>query len=325
MLALVGSMFNTIPAADADKRIFKLLTLNLLFSEPSTSPGSAGEGRFDSIARFILQENIDCVLCQEVVGGKLAQELGLIQRLNSSLELKSKLGDDYKIRYRLANGVPFVLSVGNAILCKKPVKIKWTVARTLPFAYEITIHGIDIKLRRRIMGCLLDVPDFGRLLLFNVHLCAACPTDQRQDQINRALKFIKTVRTFVRLFYGNVPIVFGGDFNIQDVSKGPLASAADEYNLITGAGFSDAYAETNECAFQTDCCLPDDDPLAVEPGCTFAVDNNQFENDPLQTARIDYFFLEKLTAKSAYVVFNSDRGPFVSDHCGLVVEITPWD
>jgi maltose 6'-phosphate phosphatase len=318
-------MLITIPAAKADERIFKFLTLNLLFSEPSTSPSSAGEARFDSIAKFILDENIDCVLCQEVVGGKLAQELGLVEMLNGSLELKSKLGDDYRLRYRLANGVPFVLSVGNAIFCKKPVKIKWTVARTLPFAYEITLHGIDIKLRRRIMGCLLDVPDFGRLLVFNVHFCAACPTDQRQAQINKALKFIKTVRTIVRLFYGKVPCVFGGDFNIQDVSKGSLESAADEYNLITGAGFSDAYAETNECVFQTDCCLPDDDPSSVEPGCTFAVDNNPFENDPQQTSRIDYFFLDKLPAKSAYVVFNSDQGPFVSDHSGLVVEMTPWN
>ena len=325
LLALVCSLLITIPAANAAEKMFKLLTLNLLFSEPSTSPSSAGEGRFDSIAKFILEENIDCVLCQEVVGGKLAQELGLIEMLNSSLELKSKLGDDYKLRYRLANGVPFVLSVGNAILCKGPINIKWTVARTLPFAYEITFHGIDIKLRRRIMGCLLDVPGFGRLLLFNVHLCAACPTDQRQAQINKALKFIKTVRTCVRWFYGNVPCVFGGDFNIPDIPKGSLASTADEYNLITGAGFIDAYAETNGCVFQTDCCIPDDDPLAVEPGCTFAVDNNRFENDPLETARIDYFFLQELTTQSAYVVFNSDRGPFVSDHSGLVVEMFPRD
>ena len=65
--------------------------------------------------------------------------------------------------------------------------------------------------------------------------------------------------------------------------------------------------------------------ISVEPGCTFAVDDNHFENDPLQTTRIDYFFLQGLTADSAYVVFNRDRGPFVSDHSGLVVEMSPWD
>lgn len=324
-LVLVCSLLITIPAANAAERIFKLLTLNLLFSEPSTSPSSGGAGRFDSIAKFILEENIDCVLCQEAVGGKLAKKLGLIEMLNSSLELKSKLGDDYKLRYRLANGIPLVLSVGNAILCKRPIRIKWTVAKTLPFAYEITFSGIDIKLRRKIMGCLLDVPDFGRLLLFNVHFCAACPTAQRQAQIKKALKFIKTVKTFVRWFYGNVPCVFGGDFNIQDVPKGSLDSVADEYNLITGAGFIDAYAGTNGCVFQTDCCIPDAAPLTVEPGCTFAVDDNHFENDPLQTTRIDYFFLQELTAESAYVVFNRNRGPFVSDHSGLVVEVRKGD
>jgi maltose 6'-phosphate phosphatase len=325
LVVWVYSLFVTIPAANAAGKIFKLLTINLLFSEPSTSPGSTGAGRFDSIAEFILKENIDCVLCQEVVGGSLAKELGLIEKLNSSLELKSKLGNDYKLRYRLANGIPLVFSVGNAIFCKKPIDIEWTFSKTLPFASEITFARRDIKLRRKIMGCLLDVPDFGRLLLFNVHFCAACPTDQRQDQVNKALGYIKRVKKFVGWFYGDVPCIFGGDFNIQDAQKGSLDSSEDEYNLITGAGFIDAYTKTNRCVFQTDCCIPDNDPLAVEPGCTFAVDNNPFENDPLQTTRIDYFFLQKLTADSAYVVFNSDRGPFVSDHSGLVVEMSPWD
>ena len=175
------------------------------------------------------------------------------------------------------------------------------------------------------MGCLLDVPDFGKLLLFNVHFCAACPTDQRQAQVNKALEYIKSVKKFVGWFYGDVPCIFGGDFNIQDAPRGSLSYSADEYNLIAGAGFVDVYTETNGCVFQTDCCIPDNDPLAVEPGCTFAVDKNPFENDPLQTTRIDYFFLQKLTADSAYVVFNSDRGPFVSDHSGLVIEISPRD
>ena len=115
LVVWVCSLFITIPAANAAEKTFKLLTINLLFSEPSTSPGSGGAGRFDSIAKFILKENIDCVLCQEVVGGSLAKELGLIEKLNSSLELKSKLGNDYKLRYRLANGIPLVFSVGNAI------------------------------------------------------------------------------------------------------------------------------------------------------------------------------------------------------------------
>ncbi|MGD9350900.1 MAG: hypothetical protein PVF71_14650 [Desulfobacterales bacterium] len=324
-LVVVFSLLVAIPAANATGRIFKLLTLNLLFSEPSTSSDSGGVPRFDSIAGYIRDSHIDCVLIQEVVGGTLPKELGLIEKLNSSLELKSKLGDDYRLRYRLANGIPLVFSVGNALLCKKPVDIKWTVAKSLPFASELTFDARDIKLRRKIMGCLLDVPDFGKLLLFNVHFCAYCPSSQRQAQINKALKFIKTIRTFVHLFYGYVPCVFGGDFNIQDVPNESHDAATDEYNLITGAGFIDAYAETNECTFQADCCIPDDAPLTVEPGCTFAVDDNHFENNPFKTKRIDYLFLQGLTAESSYVVFNRDQGPIVSDHSGLVVEMSPRD
>jgi endonuclease/exonuclease/phosphatase family metal-dependent hydrolase len=325
LLVLVGSLFIAIPAANAADGSFKLLTLNLLFSEPTTSPSSDGAERFDSIADFIVTENIDCILCQEVVGGELAKELGLIEMLNSSLELKSKLGGDYKLRYRLANGVPLLFSVGNAIFCKSPIDIKWTVAKTLPFASEITINGIDIRLRRKIMGCLLDVPGLGKLLLFNVHFCAFCPTDQRQAQIIVALEFIDNVRGWVRWFHGDVPCVFGGDFNIQDPPREPLESVADEYGLITDAGFIDAYAVTNSCEFENDCCNPVAEPAFTEDGCTFAVDANPFESDPSETTRIDYIFFQGLESERAYVVFNEneDDGPFVSDHSGLVVEFSP--
>jgi endonuclease/exonuclease/phosphatase (EEP) superfamily protein YafD len=53
------------------------------------------------------------------------------------------------------------------------------------------------------------------------------------------------------------------------------------------------------------------------------VDDNPFENDPNETTRIDYFFLQGLEADRADVVFNGIKGPFVSDHSGLVVEFSP--
>ena len=322
ILVLVWSLPIALSTANASDGTFKLLTLNLLFSEPTTSPSSDGAERFTSVANFILKENIDCVLCQEVVGGELARELGLTEAINSSLDLKSRLGD-YKLTYRLANGIPFIFSVGNALFCKKPIDIKWTVSKTLPFASEVTINDIDIKLRRIIMGSLIEVPGFGRLLLFNVHLCSFCSTDQRQAQIKEALEFISTVKNWVHGIYGEVPCVFGGDFNISD--NGSDGSAQGEYNSIITAGFSDAYAETNSCTDFGTCCIPKDEPSIVEEGCTFAVDDNPFEHDPLQTTRIDYFFLQGLEAVSAKVVFDGteDNGPFVSDHSGVVVEMSP--
>jgi len=321
----VAGFFITIPPTNAGDGTFKVLTLNLLFSEPTRSLDSNGAERFDSIADFIENENIDCVLCQEVVGGELAKQLGLTETINSSLDLKSRLGDDFRLRYRLANGIPLVFSVGNAILCKNSIDIKWTVAKTLPFAYEITLHGIDIKLKRKIMGSLLHVPGFGKLLLFNIHLCAFCPTDQRQAQIKEALEFIDTVKSWVRWLYGRVPCVFGGDFNIEDFGSELPDSAAVEYDLITNEGLTDAYADYAGCTFEDNCCIPVDGEQTetVESGCTYAVDNNPFENDPLLTTRIDYFFFQRLTVDSAEVAFNGDVGPFVSDHSGLVVEFSP--
>jgi endonuclease/exonuclease/phosphatase family metal-dependent hydrolase len=321
LMAVSGLLIGTL-AANASGGQLKLLTINLLFSKPTTSLSSDVIPRFKSIADYIVTEDIDCVLCQEVVGGELAKKLGLTQTLNSSLDLKNLLGKDYELSYHLANGIPLVFSVGNAIFCKKPIDIKWTVADTLPFASEVTINGTDIKLRRVIMSSLLEAPGFGRLLLFNVHLCSGCPTEQRRAQIEEALEFIGKVKKWARLLYGNVPCLFGGDFNISDKAGGS-ADSLQEYELITNAGFQDAYADYGSCTFGTDCCEPDDDPSIVEDGCTYAVDNNLFENDPLQTTRIDYFFYQGLSVDSASVVFNSLSGPFVSDHSGLLVEMSP--
>ena len=327
LLVLMCSLSIAAAKANAeDGATLKLLTLNLLFSEPTTSLSSDNIPRFNSIADFIVDNDIDCVLCQEVVGGTLAKKLGLTQTLNSSLDLKSLLGNQYNLTYRLANGIPLLFSVGNAVFCKKSIDIKWTLSQTLSFASEININGIDIKLRRIIMGSLLEVPGFGKLLLFNTHLCSFCPSEQRQVQIEEALEFIEKVRKLVRWIYGKVPVVFAGDFNIHDnLDYEDSAGAEAEYNLITD-GFVDAYAaygNNGGCEFGIDCCIPVDNPSDVEPGCTYAVDDNPFEFDPNQTTRIDYFFLKGVEAVSAYVVFDGKdtNGPFVSDHSGVVVEL----
>lgn len=327
LLVLMCSVSIVSAESDAEDEVtLKLLTLNLLFSEPTTSFSSDNIPRFSSIADFILDKDIDCVLCQEVVGGGLAKKLGLTQTINSSLDLKSDLnllGLDYSLTYRLANGIPLLFSVGNAVFCKKSVDIMWTISQTLSFASEITINGLDVKLRRIIMGCLLRVPGFGKLLLFNTHLCSFCPSEQRQVQIEEALEFIKKVRYWVRLIYGKVPVVLAGDFNTHDTYPMFSVDPLYEYNLITKAGFVDAYADYTGCDFGNNCCISEDDPSIVESGCTYAVDNNPFENDPNQTTRIDYFFLKELEAVLAYVVFDGTEknGPFVSDHSGVVVEL----
>lgn len=316
ILALACS-FSMAPVngAASEGMTLKFLTLNLLFSEPD-------QPRFEDIADFIHQEAYDCILFQEVVGGELAKTLGLTQSLNSALELKkmlSNLGDDYQVTYRLANGIPLLFSVGNASFCRNSlIDIEWTVSRTLSFASEITINDVDIKLRRIIMASLLDVTGFGNLLLFNTHLCAFCPAEQRQVQIEEALEFIRVVRNWVRWMYGNVPCVFGGDFNISDNGASD-GMAFEAYESIIDAGFTDAYAQTNACFFGT-CCTPVENPTVIEPGCTYAVDDNPFVGpDSDQTTRIDYFFLMGLQPVSTQVVFNEldNLGPFVSDHSGV--------
>jgi endonuclease/exonuclease/phosphatase family metal-dependent hydrolase len=324
VIVVLFALFTAIPLAarssDTSEPL-RLLTLNLLFSSPTM-------GRFDVIADYIETQEIDCVLCQEVVGGTLAKELGLTVTRNSAIDLDHLLEDrglDYRLRYRLANGIPFLFSVGNAIFCRRPIRILFTTSKSLPFASEISVDGIDIKLRRKIMACLLDnVPQFGNLLLFNVHLCAFCPSDQRRAQIDTALEFIRKVRSWVNRIYGAVPCVFGGDFNISEADG---SGAESEYRKVTNFGFVDSYAAINGCGFGY-CCVPDEHHSFTELGCTFAVDDNPFENDPDQTTRIDYFFITPeeafnldMDGSTAFVVFDGNEGDFVSDHSGLFLEL----
>ena len=104
----------------ANRGYLNVLTINLLFSEFKDR-----ESRLETIAEFIAeksrdQDPIDVILLQEVVGGSFAGTL------NSGLDLKNLLAARklyYNFSFKLANGVPGVLSVGNGILSRCEILI----------------------------------------------------------------------------------------------------------------------------------------------------------------------------------------------------------
>jgi len=148
-----------------DREHLNVLTINLLFSEIEDR-----EIRLETIADFIEdqqgeEEPVDIILLQEVVGGPLSGTI------NSALDLKNLLaerGMEYNLRYRLANGIPGIFTVGNAILSR--CRILFTLSRTLPIVTEEPLKGFEIPLRRKVMMSRTKIPGFGKINVYNTHL-----------------------------------------------------------------------------------------------------------------------------------------------------------
>ena len=203
ILVVAGSIIlsSSRPAKCNDTEL-TVMTVNLLFSEIRNR-----DARLDIIAEYVNSQEppIDLILLQEVVGGTLSATV------NSALDLKSKLALNYNLSYRMANGLPGLLTVGNAILSLHD--IVFTVAAPLPFESEEIFQGVEIPLKRKAMMSRIDVPDYGKINVYNTHLCAYCDPWERLEQTKALMNFVKTVEWFIP---GRSPIILGGDFNIPD-------------------------------------------------------------------------------------------------------------
>jgi maltose 6'-phosphate phosphatase len=293
LLALPARPVAAGTASCAEDGTIRIMTLNLLFSEVDTR-----EDRLDGIADYINDQGVDIVLLQEVVGGVLSRTA------NSALDLKTRLEDDYDLSYRMANGIPGLLTVGNAILSRCP--ILYTVAKTLPFVSEEIFEGIEIPLKRRTMMSRVWVPRFGKINVYNNHLCAFCSPEDRWEQAKVAYKFLLTMEALIP---GSNPIVLGGDFNTQDDSA--------LYAAITSQ-FVESYADANP-GFTP--CVDN----GFIPSCTFGAFGNPYTDDP--QVRIDYIFVWDLAVQGSEVVFNTPwmagdpSSGFVSDHSAVVTDV----
>jgi maltose 6'-phosphate phosphatase len=310
ILVLAGSIIFSFPRqSKSDNGELNVMTVNLLFSEIRNR-----DARLDIIADFVIssEEPIDLILLQEVVGGTLSRTA------NSALDLRNKLaarGFNYHLSYRMANGLPGLLTVGNAILSLHD--ILFTVSATLPFESEEIFQGVEIPLKRKVMMSRIDVPGFGDMNVYNTHLCAYCDPGERLEQTKALINFVKTVEWFIP---GSNRIILGGDFNIPDALIG--SRFAPEYDLIVSNGFTDSYAAFHGCD-HNQCCDAD---FSAISGCTYAVAGNPyafnlFTHEPEEPVRIDYIFLKNVSKiLSSEVIFNSDPS-WVSDHSPVLTKI----
>jgi maltose 6'-phosphate phosphatase len=290
-----------------DRGYVTVLTVNLLFSEVEER-----NLRLARIANFVQQEAqqgnpIDVILLQEAAGGILEDTS------NSSVDLRTLLLErslNYNLRYVMANGISRLLSVGNSILTRCSIKSASSI--TLPVESEEIFGDLQIPLRRKALVVRIDVPGFGKINVYDIHLCASCSGSERLQQAQVLMRFITALERMLR---GDNPLILGGDFN-TDLN---VPDNVPVYNLVIGAGFVDTYA-TEGC---TVCCTPPSDLS----GCTFALPGNPyavdpFTNEPEAPARIDYIFTKGFgPVLESQVVFKGDS-LWVSDHSGVLSRVT---
>jgi len=286
----------------ASREHLNVLTVNLLFSEIETR-----DQRLDAIAEFAAGRPVDVILLQEVVGGVL------VDTANSALDLQGKLrarGGEYDVHTAFEVGLPGLLAVANAVLSR--CEIDFQMVKRLPRASELKFQSRDIKLPRNVMMTRLNIPDFGKLNVYNTHLCANCAADELNAQVDVLLRFIDDVEEF---FPQDNPVILGGDFNIDRFRVDPFEQRPF-YDRILDADFTDGYAEDR---ILEDLC---EDADVADTHCTVGVSSLDVGDRP---RRIDYIFVNEVDdVRESRVVFNplvDPSQPTVSDHAGVFVSI----
>lgn len=296
----------------AENGVLNVMTINLLFSEIENR-----DERLEAIADFIADssdpsdpfdpfDQIDVVLLQEVVGG------ALIGTNNSARDLKDILLNKHDLNYNLRTafetGLPGLLAVANAILSR--CEIRFSLVKRLPRATEVEFDGRVIKLGRNVMMSRLKIPGFGKLNVYNTHLCSRCDVDERDEQLEELLDFLNNVERFIPR---DNPIVLGGDFNFDLFDD--MGEERFLYDtIVTGEEFSDAYAAGADEPLDNLC----EDEDNADEHCTVGVSKLDGPN----ARRIDYIFTKGFgEVIESRVVFNTlvnEDEPTVSDHAGVV-------
>ena len=286
----------------ANRKHLNILSINLLFSEIKTR-----DQRLEAIAEFAAKTPVDIILLQEVTGGTL------VHTANSALDLQGKLrarAGDYDLNTAFEVGVPGLLVVANAVLSRCEIDFK--ITKRLPRATELNFQGRDIKLPRNVMMTRINIPDSGKMNIYNTHLCAKCTADQLSAQLDVLLPFIDEVEAF---FPRDNPVILGGDFNIDRFRVDPFEERPF-YDRVIDAGFTDAYAQNRP--LENLCAVAEQ----ADIHCTVGVSTLD-EGDTAR--RIDYIFVKMVKGvRESRVVFNAlidPNQPTVSDHAGVFISV----
>lgn len=305
----------------SEKGYINILNLNVLYKEVENR-----QERFEHIADFAAANDVDVILLQEIVGGAFTGTE------NSARDLRKILRDKHDLNYNLSTaweiGEPETWSSANAILSR--CEIKYSQLQRLPFVVNESLFKSEtaakklasvekyISITQNVQMVNLEIPNRGKMNVYNTHLCARTDIDGRAEQLEAMLEYINNKET--EIMAGN-PSVIGGDFNFDRFDN----QGAEKFlwEKIVSAGFIDAYADYvinhsgQEETLDTLCENED----SADEHCTVGVSELNGHN----ARRVDYVFLKSYAnVKSASVVFNTrvnENQPSVSDHAGVFISV----
>ena len=293
----------------AEKGYINILTINLLFSEVDDR-----NDRLKAVADFAANSDVDILMLQEVVNGVLVKTDNSAQDLRDILSKKHNL--DYNIQTAYEIGLPGLLSVANAVLSR--CEIRYNLVQRLPKTPEIEFKGHIIEVSRNVLLSRLEIPEFGKINVYNTHLCADCEDFERVEQIDVVLKFLKNLEKNTGDDY---PTILGGDFNFDRFRND--GKQKFQYERIINTGFIDAYTEYIIVASGgretlDTLCENDDNP---DEHCTVGVS----ELNGQKSRRKDYIFTrgfaDVLLSKVVFNTLINPEEPTVSDHAGVFVRL----
>jgi maltose 6'-phosphate phosphatase len=293
----------------AEKGFINILTINLLFSEIEDR-----NDRLEAIADFAATHDVDVLMLQEVVNGALVKTDNSAQDLRDILSNKHNLG--YNIQTAFEIGLPGLLSVANGVLSR--CEIRYNLVQRLPKTPEIEFNGHVFEVSRNVVLSRLEIPDSGKISVYNTHLCADCEESERAQQVEVLLEFLSRLEENAADDY---PTILAGDFNFDRFRN--HGAQRFQYEQIVNAGFIDAYAEyiivESEGRETLDTiCEDEDNP---DEHCTTGVSQL---NGP-KSRRKDYIFTRGFAdVRFSKIVFNTlvnETEPTVSDHAGVFIRL----
>jgi endonuclease/exonuclease/phosphatase family metal-dependent hydrolase len=288
------SDFPSLPSqAEKPPTVVKILTLNVMqkASVPRTT-------RFQKIVDFLTGEPVHLLALQELSGGILDEEA----TRDSGADLAgmlSKVGLPYGYYSESAWGYPGFMVFKVGVMCR--AKMLFTASGSTGTPKE----GVWSPGRKNVVMGGVDIPGFGRINLYSVHVYTPAK-EGKEAQIDNLLGWVDKMDTA----HPAAASIVAGDLNFSADSH-PRVYQRLVNNKFSG--FIDSFGALHCSA---------DPRVCTKTGPTFGVLGNPY-NRRSKPARIDFILVrgEKVQIRQSRVVFNAP-GEFVSDHCGVLTEIT---
>ncbi len=274
----------------------KILTLNVM--QQAAEPRGS---RFQRLADFLVTDPVHLLALQELSGGPY--DTPPTQDSGADLaNLLANAGLSYGY-YTEANwGYPpyLVFKVG--------VLPRYRMLATAAAHTGTPADCPPFDTRRNVVMCGVEIPGFGRINLYSVHIYTPA-VETLETQIDNLMQFVEATDAANPA----AACIVAGDLNFTSTSN-PVA-----YQKLLDHGFVDSYARAHCAANPAACC-----GQAGTGGCTFAAPDNPFAEAGAAPSRIDYLLVRGrgLHLRQSKVVFNGVSEDFVSDHSAVLTEIS---